>query len=72
VSHPATLFFLAGNTLTPWVAVRLLRRFGMSSLMRARRDVAALLLAALAGMLVSSCIGAAALWAAGMVHATRA
>ena len=66
-----TLWFVAGNTLAPWVAARLLRQSGFKGDFASRDDVWALLRAAVLGMLISAVIGTAALAAAGYVNASR-
>jgi PAS domain S-box-containing protein len=70
--HPVVaLVTAAGNTLAPLAAVELLRVAGFRKEIDRLRDAAAILVAALFGMLISASIGAIALLLSGVISSSR-
>jgi diguanylate cyclase (GGDEF)-like protein/PAS domain S-box-containing protein len=62
----------AGNTLGPWLAVRLLQRWGFDAQLTRRRDLAAYLVAALLGMSITASNGCWWLYVGGLLPAPQA
>jgi len=72
-AHPpwSAVLIAAGATLGPMLGAALARRHGLDARFLRERDFALLLVAAVAGMLISASVGVASLWAVGAVPDAR-